>query len=99
MENPKIRGYIRSLFFEAGVVLFLRAMGFRMLTGTLYPTGSKSQRQKCYAAGPEKIPTTGSLQGTAQTQIPGARVPHQRALKTTFCKVLRNHRKSNRHIQ
>jgi len=27
-----IRGYIRSLFFEAGVVLFLRAMGFRWLT-------------------------------------------------------------------
>ncbi len=27
-----IRGYIRSLFFEAGVVLFLRAMGFRRLT-------------------------------------------------------------------
>ena len=27
-----IRGYIRSLFFEAGVVLFLSAMGFRALT-------------------------------------------------------------------
>ena len=27
-----IRGYIRSLFFEAGIVLFLRAMGFRKLT-------------------------------------------------------------------
>ena len=27
-----IRGYIRSLFFEAGVVLFLRAVGFRRLT-------------------------------------------------------------------
>ena len=27
-----IRGYIRSLFWEAGVVLFLRAMGFRRLT-------------------------------------------------------------------
>jgi hypothetical protein len=27
-----IRGYIRSLFFEAGIVLFLRAMGFCRLT-------------------------------------------------------------------
>ena len=27
-----IRGYIRNLFFEGGVVLFLRAMGFRKLT-------------------------------------------------------------------
>ena len=27
-----IRGYIRKLFFEAGVVLFLRAIGFRKLT-------------------------------------------------------------------
>lgn len=27
-----IRGYIRNLFFEAGVVLFLRAMGFHTLT-------------------------------------------------------------------
>jgi len=27
-----IRGYIRSLFFEAGIVLFLRAMGFHKLT-------------------------------------------------------------------
>ena len=27
-----IRGYIRKLFFEAGIVLFLRAMGFRKLS-------------------------------------------------------------------